>query len=108
MILRDSAGDPVVEYPAESVWLATEGGGLVSCTDGTIADGPTDVNGEATITGPLRAGGYSDYVGGERSIVVIDGQNLPGSEMEIYFNSPENTAPEDLVTDIFLPLEDKS
>ncbi len=44
------------------------------------------------------------------------GQWLPGSgrrfriepTREIYFNSPENTEPEDLVTDIYLPLEDKS
>jgi len=44
------------------------------------------------------------------------GQWLPGSgrrfklepTREIYFNDPETTAPEDLVTDIYLPLEDQA
>lgn len=88
VILRDLNYDPVTDYPAANVWLSTDADGPVFCTNG-IADGPSNEWGEMTISGPFSSGGYSDYAGGERAVVVIDGEVLPGSVMDIYFNSPD-------------------
>lgn len=58
---------------------------------------------------------FGPYENLNQSYAALLGQWLPGSgrrclvepTREVYFNSPENTEPEDLVTDIYLPLEDK-
>lgn len=55
-------------------------------------------------------GPYEDLSG---SYSILLGQWLPRSNralrptscFEMYFNSPENTAPEDLITDLYAPLE---
>lgn len=75
--------------PAVDVWLETTLGGLVSCTNGTIADGPTSGSGVATFSNPVRAGGHTNPAGGERTIVVYNGSPVPGQEYNMQFNSPD-------------------
>jgi len=87
--IRDADNNPVVGYPAALLSLATEAGGLTVCDRGARPDGPTDASGQTTFRAPLRAGGYSDYSGGERTLVVIDGAPLVGYELEVYFHSPD-------------------
>jgi len=58
--ILDALYQPIQGYPAEDVWLVAAGGGMMSCAAGSIADAPTDANGETTIGGPLRGGGWSE------------------------------------------------
>ncbi len=89
VFLEDVTGAPVVDYPAENVYLASQGGGLAPCDRGTVADGPSDAQGRMTISGTLKAGGYSDSGAGEMAVVVIGDEVLDGWEMDISFNSPD-------------------
>lgn len=57
--VRDPAGYPIENFPAEDLWLDDPGGGLVSCQDGTIADADTDAEGFTQWTLPLHASGNS-------------------------------------------------
>lgn len=87
--LVDSGGNPIYLYPFEDMWLATSLGGLVACNGGTVADGSTDINGQATFSAALYAGGSSDRVGGEKCRVIVNGSALVGSDLNILFNSPD-------------------
>lgn len=59
MIVRDAFAHPVPDYPAEDLWLQSDGGGLISCNGGTCADFDTDENGFTIWESPLHAGGAS-------------------------------------------------
>ena len=87
--LLDAGGLPIFLYPFEDMWLETSMGGLVPCNGGTVADGSTDINGVATFSGALFAGGYSDRTGGEKCQVIINGSALIGSDLDILFNSSD-------------------
>ena len=61
--ILDMYGDPIVGYPAEEIWLeGPPGSELVFCFGGSLADGPTDQNGQTTFSQAVQAGGhlYSD------------------------------------------------
>jgi hypothetical protein len=85
--LLDAAGEPVVNYPLEDIWIETSGGGLVSCIGGASADHNTDAYGMTMFTSPLSAGGCS---AGETVTVMVAGQALAfGSDLPLEFRSPD-------------------
>jgi hypothetical protein len=99
LTLVDATPNPIVLYPFEDMWLASEFGGMVACPGGTVADGgSTDVLGQTTWAGALNAGGHSDYDGGEGCIIIINGDALTQAALPIYFNSADING--DLVVDI--------
>lgn len=87
--LWDSGNNPIFAYPFEDLWLETSMGGLAGCSNGTIADGATDIDGQATFTGPFYAGGHSDFAGNEVTKVYVSGNPLVGSDLNILFNSAD-------------------
>jgi len=88
LTLLDNMGSPVVNYSYEDLWLETSLGGLQLCTNGSVADANTDVNGQTTFSGAISGGGQSDYSSGELTQVFVDGFPLTSSPgLEIYFNS---------------------
>jgi hypothetical protein len=56
--LFDIGFNPVAGYPAVDMWL--QANGLVTCPYGSIADGPSDVNGMTTFSGTIYGGGCSN------------------------------------------------
>ena len=87
--LFDAGMNPVFAYPFEDMWLETTLGGLVACTNGTLANANTDINGITTFVGPFYAGGYSNKVAGELTQVIINGAPLIGEDLNVLFNSPD-------------------
>lgn len=87
--LFDAGMNPVFAYPFEDMWLETTLGGLVACTNGTLANANTDINGVTTFVGPFYAGGYSNKVAGELTQVIINGSPLVGEDLDVLFNSPD-------------------
>lgn len=107
--LLDAGGLPIFLYPFEDMWLETSAGGLVPCNGGTVADASTDINGETTFSASLFAGGYSDRVGGEKCVVMVNGSAITstGSQLDILFNSSDidgSGAQGTTDTIIFVPL----
>jgi hypothetical protein len=96
--LQSVAGEPLYRFPAEDIWLESTLGGMVACAGGTIADHDTDPDGITTISGPLRAGGFTNGPGGEDLEVVINGDPLVGSSLDLLVNSPDMSG--NLVVDI--------
>jgi hypothetical protein len=99
LTLVNYLSDPLPNYPAEDLWLETSGGGLVACTDGTIADGPTDAFGHTQWQQPMAAGGCSI---GETVNVMVAGQSLTQAGMQLEFVSA------DLTGDLLVNLADLS
>ena len=90
LTVLDIYGNPVFMYPKEDMWLETDSGGILPCTDGTIADADTDINGMTTFSQTVYIGGGSAYVPSvsiERTIVVIDGMPLTQPGLDILFNT---------------------
>ncbi len=87
--LLDAGMNPVFAYPFEDMWLETTLGGLAACTNGTLANANTDINGVSTFVGPFYAGGYSNKVAGELTQVIINGSPLIGEDLDVLFNSPD-------------------
>lgn len=87
--LLDAGMNPVFAYPFEDMWLETTLGGLVACTNGTLANANTDINGISTFVGPFYAGGYSNKVAGELTQVIINTQPLVNEDLNVLFNSPD-------------------
>jgi hypothetical protein len=88
----DEFGAAIFQYPFEDMWLESAAGGLVLCNGGSVADGSTDINGDATFSGPLFAGGGSWYeptVSIEQCVVMIDGYPLYGGGLDIIFNTAD-------------------
>lgn len=77
--LWDSGMNPIVGLPATDMWLEREvvagTGNFAACANGTIADGPSDLDGSARWREPLRAGGWST----SRTLVVVCGVPLPSN-----------------------------
>jgi hypothetical protein len=86
--LYGELGDPVVGFPPEDIWLESTAGGLRACGPlGTIADGPTDVDGYTSFSGAPSAGGHSSS--GERLRVYVAGTPVGCCDLDIRFNSPD-------------------
>jgi len=85
--LLDLLDDPIVLYPAEDVYLETSLDGMVACSGGVNADGPSDMYGNMTFTSALRAGGFSAI--GEQMVVLINGMPLIGYDLDIKVNSAD-------------------
>ncbi|MBD3222248.1 hypothetical protein GF314_13505 [bacterium] len=83
--LVNPAGELIVGYPAEDLWLETADGGLVACPDGTTADAPTDENGQTVWQQPLHAGGWSDA---ESLLALVAGVPIH-PELPLRVNSPD-------------------
>lgn len=87
--LLDAGMNPVFAYPFEDMWLETTLGGLAACTNGTLANFNTDINGVSTFVGPFYAGGYSNKVAGELTQVIINGSPLVNEDLNVLFNTPD-------------------
>ncbi len=87
--LLDAGMNPVFAYPFEDIWLETSLGGLAACTNGTLANFNTDINGVTTFVGPFYAGGYSNKLAGELAQVIINGSPLVNEDLNVLFNSAD-------------------
>lgn len=91
LTLKDGNGDPIFNYPFEDLWLATSLNGFVSCTP-TLANGSTNALGMTLFTGANVGKGHSDRNGGEKTVIMIAGTPLSGSQLDILFNSADINA----------------
>ena len=79
----------LVDVPAADLWLVTEQESLVICPGGTIADGPTDENGQTTFTQALAAGAASNLAADEKLTVEFMYYTLERNGVDVYVNSPD-------------------
>lgn len=86
--VTDDDGNVLGGVPAENLTLRTTLGGLRTCTDGAIADGPTNAAGTASFTRPVAGGYHSRPLAGERTRVYVDGVVAP-QVFNMAFNSPD-------------------
>jgi hypothetical protein len=86
LTLLDDYGQPIPHHAGEDFWLDTSAGGLVYPAGGTIADGPTDENGQTRWRNPLAAGGCSV---GETVHVMVAGQPLNQPGLHLAFVSAD-------------------
>ncbi len=86
LTMLDDFGHPMPNHPAEDFCLVASGGGLAYPAGGTIADGPTDANGQTQWQQPLRAGGCSL---GETVIVMVEAQPLNQPGLDLAFVSAD-------------------
>jgi hypothetical protein len=95
VIIRDSAGTPIANVPAEDCWLRCPAGdnppmdpddhvGLVACPGGFIADLSTDGDGLTRFRNPKFGGGQSYG----QTTVVVNGNGLPNT-VDVSFNSTD-------------------
>lgn len=93
LTLKDGNGDPIFLYPSEDMWLETSlktaTTGMSHCAGGTVADFSTNALGVTTFTNPILGGRQSNRVLAEKTIVLISGSPLVGSQLDILFNSPD-------------------
>lgn len=89
LTLLDGNGDPIFLYPNEDLWLETTLGGLALCPGGSIADANTNALGQTTWSGSVFGGKQSNRTAAEKTVVVISGNPLNGSQLDILFNSPD-------------------
>lgn len=95
LTLVNSFGDPIVNYPAEDLWLESVGGGLNYCPGGTNADVNTDEFGQTFWASALNAGSFSQGL----TQVYVAGAPLQSSPgLDISFNSADITG--DLVVNL--------
>jgi len=88
LYLVNGDGVPIAGYAAEDMWLGTTLDGLAPCLYGPIADANTDANGMTQWQEPFEAGGYTDP-DNELTVVIVNGDALLGSGLDVYFNSPD-------------------
>lgn len=93
LTVLDMFDDPVFLYPHEDLWLESADGALAICPGGTVADEPTNIDGETTFSHQLFAGGQ-----GIGTVVMINGDALDQEPFAIDHNSPDLTG--DLVVDL--------
>jgi hypothetical protein len=84
LIIRDGAGVPIANYPAEDSWIESVDGGMVACLGGAVADLNSDVDGVTRFQNPLQAGGSSQA----DTRVLINGNALANT-LGVGFNSPD-------------------
>ena len=73
---------------------------MIPCPGGTVADHPTDNNGETTFSNSLSAGAVTTADWSDGLMVLVSGHPLLQSPFDIYINSP------DLNGDLFVDLTD--
>lgn len=88
---------PMVDYPAEDMWLESSDGSLVFCVGGSIADGPTDSLGNTGWSGSLSGGGWDS---GSLMIRLATGDAHGFFNLPLMINSP------DLNADLTVNLQD--
>lgn len=86
LTLVNFLGDPLPGYPAEDLWLETDGGSLAFAAGGTAADAATDASGQTEWSMPLEAGGCTI---GESVMVMVAGQALNQAALPLEFVSPD-------------------
>lgn len=86
LTLVNYLGQPLADYPAEDLWLETDGDGLAFPENGTIADAATNASGQAEWVMPLEAGGCTI---GESVVVMVAGQALNQPGLPLEFVSPD-------------------
>jgi hypothetical protein len=95
LFLKDASDGPVVNYPREDIWFASQDGGLASCQGGTSPDANTDANGMTRWLNPLRGGGHSQAL----TEILVNGSSLESTVgVRLGFNSPDIDG--DLVVDL--------
>jgi hypothetical protein len=83
--VRDINGDPVVLYPATSLWV--EFPGMCECPPhACIADAPTDANGHTTFSGPFYGAGCDNT---NSTTISLNGIPLNQPGLPIWHNSPD-------------------
>lgn len=93
--VRDSNNDPIVGYPFQDMWVDDIGNGSIAlCQGGSVADGNTDANGDATISGAIAGGGQTQ----SGMQVYLAGVALAGAALQIDANSADITG--DLVVNL--------
>lgn len=85
LTLRDSAGYPIVYFPAEDLWIESSNGGMARCPGGSIAEANTDYDGQTRWSGSFRAGGWST---GSLQ-VYVNGSPVTDGAVAIRVNSPD-------------------
>lgn len=56
----DANGDDIVGYPFQDIWVDDAGDGSISlCNGGSVADANTNATGDATISGGIAGGGWT-------------------------------------------------
>lgn len=101
LTLLDGNGTPINGHPRSDMWLesinsapgsdANGGNGLRLCVNGSRADFDTNVDGQTLWRLPLFGGGASDpeATPAELTQVVVPQGPLNGSDMTVYWNSPD-------------------
>ena len=86
LTLRDGFGDPIDDYPAEDMWIASADDGMTGCGSTIGADFNTNAAGETVWAAPKFAGGYSQAL----CIVYINGDALTSNGgLALSFNSAD-------------------
>lgn len=95
--LADGSGQPIANFPAEDIWLASLiNGELVPCVGGVVADVDTDASGATFFQDPLMAGGYTE----SPCQVLINGGSWGLPPLPLFFNSG------DINGDLYVNLQD--
>ena len=82
----DNYGVLLADFPAEDMWLESTSGSLVFCVGGSIADGPTDQEGNTTWSRPLMGGGWDL---GTCRVMVTGDSGIAAATLLLQFNSPD-------------------
>ena len=93
--VKDANGDDIAGYPFQDMWVdGASPADIALCQGGSVADGNTNATGDATISGAISGGGWTQ--GGLQ--VYLAGVALAGPALTINVNSPDITR--DLVVDL--------
>ena len=86
LTLRDGFGDPIPNFAAQDMWIASADNGMVPCGGTAGADFNTNAAGETSWANPIFAGGYSQAL----CIVYINGDALTSNGgLALSFNSAD-------------------
>lgn len=86
MVLRDGFGDPIANFPASDMWIASQDNGMVPCGGTASANFNTNDLGETSWVNPIFAGGNSQTL----CIVYINGDALTSNGgLALSFNSAD-------------------
>jgi hypothetical protein len=85
LTVLDGLMQPIVNFPAEDMWLESQDGGMAFCAGGTTADFNTNANGQTGWFASMQAGGNSQAV----TEVMISGAALTSGTLPISYNSAD-------------------
>ncbi len=86
LVLRDGFGDPIANFPASDMWIASADNGMVPCGGTASANFNTNDLGETRWVNPIFAGGNSQAL----CIVYINGDALSSNGgLALSFNSAD-------------------